>query len=87
MPPPPPLANPAPPDSEPAGAVDNVDCPATAADPPPPQSDAKGEKEAAAAAGKARDVTRVVKIIKQNEPLVSECRDSKLRWMIMIKVL
>ena len=47
-----------------------------AADPPPPsQTEAKAEKDCAAAASKARDVTRVVKIIKQNEPLVSRCRD------------
>ena len=48
---------------------------ATATVPPPPMSEARVEKDAAAAAaaaGKARDVTRVVKIIKQNEPLVSE---------------
>ena len=54
---------------EPAGSRE-------AADPlPPSQTEALAEKDGAAAASKARDVTRVVKIIKQNEPLVSRCRD------------
>ena len=61
-------ANAAAADFEPAGSRE-------AADPPPQsQMEAKAEKDGAAAASKARDVTRVVKIIKQNEPLVSRCR-------------
>ena len=45
------------------------------------------EKDGAAAASKARDVTRVVKIIKQNEPLVSQCRDGDEQKRVAMTVL